>query len=165
MPGIDPFTGLQLPAEFPPGTNPWSGTPISGLPIAAALTGAELVPILQDGQTVAALMSNIQVGGGGGGGMVNPIVPVGAANIAVSRATAGTSASLIVAARVGIAGVGRVNVTLQNTDIEVCLGNSDVTTSSGWRIAPGEAVTVPTTAAIYGITASGTSVIDVLEAF
>src|SRR5258707_15555582 len=59
MPGIDPFTGLQLPPSGPePETTP-DGTPISGLPLAAQLTGAELVPLVQGGVTVQAQLTNV----------------------------------------------------------------------------------------------------------
>jgi hypothetical protein len=59
MPGIDPFTGIQLPPSGPePQTIP-DGTPISALPLASTLTGVELVPLVQGGVTVQAQLQNV----------------------------------------------------------------------------------------------------------
>lgn len=61
------------------------------------------------------------------------------------------------------------NVALQaasgNTN-SVFLGGSGVTTSNGWELVPGAVLTLPYDAAasgVYGIVASGTEVVQVLE--
>jgi hypothetical protein len=69
-PPIDPFTGIQEPEDFPPGTNPCSGTPISQLPLAGGLMGNELVPIDQNGSTV-------QTTAGAIGALGTPTFPLG----------------------------------------------------------------------------------------
>lgn len=162
---IDPLTGIPLPPDPPEGT---TGTPISGLPLAAAITGNEIVPILQNGSTVGALMSNIlAAAGGGGGGNVNPISPVGAGSVVFDRVSVTDAATPIVAARPGAPGVGRVALTLQNNGMAAAaLGEDDTVTVSGWGLQIGEAITIATTAAVFAITATGaTTLIDVLETF
>lgn len=92
--------------------------------------------------------------------------PVGPASIATSQASISTSAALIVAARTGIPGVGRVSVTLYNSgSTAVYFGSSAVTAANGQVLIAGASVTLDTAAAIYGITASGTGVIGIVESY
>ena len=92
--------------------------------------------------------------------------PVGPASAVSSQATISTSASLIVAARTGVVGTGRVSVTLKNsTGNTVFIGPSGVTTSTGYPLMAGEIDSFDTTAAIYGISGSTGNVIGVLETF
>lgn len=166
MPGIDPFTGIPLPPDPPAPSDITTGTPISDLPLAAALIGDEWAPILQQGETVKVQVS--QFGGGGGGGDVtNPIQPVGAGSIfAVPPVTVTAALTLIAAARTGAPGVGRVNLTIQNNGIAaIAIGDNTITPTTGWPLAPGEAITIPTTAAIYGITNNGSIPVAALETF
>ena len=92
--------------------------------------------------------------------------PVGPAALATSQASISTSASLIVAARTGAVGTGRVAVTLYNSGATtVYFGPSGVTTATGAILPSGAAVTLDTTAAVYGVTSSGTDIVGVTETF
>lgn len=92
---------------------------------------------------------------------------VGAGAIATGQySNATASATQIVAARTGAAGTGRVSVTLYNSGaVNVFVGASGVTTSTGIRILPGGSYTIYTTAAVYGVPASGTGTLDYLETY
>ena len=124
--------------------------------------------------------TGITLGSSGGGGSVtqgtSPWVTsvtgtlpgsVGAAAIATGQWSNATgSATLIVAARTGAAGTGRVSVTLYNSgSTTLFYGVSGVTTSTGTRLLAGGSRTIYTTAAIYGVPASGTSTLDYDEVF
>ncbi|MGA8169570.1 MAG: hypothetical protein WB816_01840 [Methylocystis sp.] len=103
-------------------------------------------------------------GGGSGGGTNAP--PVGAASLATSQASVGTSAAQIVAARAGASGTGRVAATLYNAGSStIYFGPSGVTTTSGMPLYAGASATIDTTAAIYGVAAIGTQTIGVMETF
>ncbi len=92
--------------------------------------------------------------------------PVGSGSIATSQAPIGTTAASIVAARTGAIGAGRIAATLYNAgSATVYIGGSDVTTSTGMPLPAGASVTLDTTAAIYGIAASGTQTIGVTETY
>jgi len=92
--------------------------------------------------------------------------PVGAGAFAASQASIGSSAGLIVAARTGAPGTGRIAVTIQNNgSATVFVGAAGVTTAAGMPLAAGAAITINTTAAVYGIAASGTQTIGVLETY
>ena len=91
---------------------------------------------------------------------------VGSAAFAASQASIGTAAAQIVAARTGAAGTGRIAVTLYNAgSATVYFGTSGVTTSTGMPLPAGATATITTQAAIYGIAASGTQTIGVMESF
>ncbi len=103
-------------------------------------------------------------GGGSGGGANSP--PVGSGSLAASQASIGTSATSIVAARTGAAGTGRIAATLYNSgSATVYVGASGVTTSTGMPLPAGASITLNTTAAIYGVAASGTQTIGVTETY
>jgi hypothetical protein len=93
--------------------------------------------------------------------------PVGSAAFATSQASIGTSAAAIVSARTGAPGTGRIAVTLYNAGAQTVYygASSSVTTSTGMPLAPGASVTLDTTAAVYGIAASGTNTIGVTETY
>ena len=92
--------------------------------------------------------------------------PVGSAAFAASQASIGTAAAQIVAARAGVAGTGRIAVTLVNAgSATVYFGASGVTTATGMPLPAGASATVNTQAAIYGIAAGGTQTIGVMETF
>jgi len=92
--------------------------------------------------------------------------PVGSAAFAASQASIGTAAAQIVAARVGAVGTGRIAATLYNAgSATVYFGASGVTTTTGMPLPAGASATVNTQAAIYGIAASGTQTIGVMETF
>jgi len=95
--------------------------------------------------------------------MVNP---VGTAALATAQITVTTSATIIANARTGASGTGRVSATLYNFSANtVYVGNSAVTTTTGVPIPFGAVLTLNTTAAIYGVTTSGTTKVSVLESF
>ena len=92
--------------------------------------------------------------------------PVGSNALATSQASIGTAAAQIVAARAGATGTGRIAVTLYNFGAAtVFYGNSGVTATTGMPLPAGAAATVNAQAAIYGIAASGTQTIGVMETF
>jgi hypothetical protein len=101
----------------------------------------------------------------------NSIIPlsVGAANIAASQVSVTSTATLISAARTGAPGTGRVDITIENFgSTDVFLGGSGVTISTGMKLPgnPGANTTITTTAAIYGIVASGnTQTVSALETY
>ena len=122
----------------------------------AAVKGGSTAPIASDPALVVSISPN--------GPSPNPI---GSGSFATSQASIGTSASLIVTARTGGPGTGRIAVTLYNTGTQTvyCGPTSGVTSSTGMPLAAAAAVTIDTTAAIYGISASGTQTIGVMETF
>ena len=92
--------------------------------------------------------------------------PVGSNALATSQASIGTAAAQIVAARAGAAGTGRIAVTLYNFgSATVFYGAFGVTATTGMPLPAGAAATINTQAAIYGIAASGTQTIGVMETF
>ena len=123
------------------------------------------------GQSVAATQSgtwNVSLAAGsntvGNVGVNNN--PVGSAGFAASQASIGTAAAQIVAARAGVAGTGRIAATLHNAgSATVYFGASGVTTTTGMPLPAGASATINTQAAIYGIAASGTQTIGVMETF
>jgi hypothetical protein len=92
--------------------------------------------------------------------------PVGSNALAASQAAIGTASAQIVAARAGAAGTGRIAVTLYNFgSATVFYGNSGVTATTGMPLPAGASATINTQAAIYGIAASGTQTIGIMETF
>ena len=87
-----------------------------------------------------------------------------------SIATTGSTATTLVSSRTGVAGTGRVAVTIVNTgSVTVYIGATNGVTASGGTggaaIAPGASRTIETQAAVYGVIASGTGSCDVLETY
>jgi hypothetical protein len=93
--------------------------------------------------------------------------PVGAASVAMAQASVGVAASAIVAPRAGAAGTGRIALTLYNAGTAtVYLGASaGVTPTNGMPLPAGASITLDTTAAIYGVAASGAQTIGVTETY
>lgn len=86
--------------------------------------------------------------------------PPGAGSIATGQVAASSVATLIAAARTGVAGTGRVSLTVCNTSaVAVYLGSSTVTSSLGQLLAgvAGACVTLNYTGALYGTTGSSIS--------
>ena len=84
-------------------------------------------------------------------------------SVTSSQATLSTTASLVVAAR-----PGRTQTTFINhSSIDVYLGPSGVTAANGILLAgtKGTQITIPGGAALYGIAASGTPAVGVVEAY
>ena len=107
----------------------------------------------------------IEDGGGNKIAFYN-VPPVGSGALATSHASIAATASQIVAARTGAPGTGRIAVTLYNAgSATVYFGPSGVTTSTGMPLPAGATVTISTQAAVYGIAASGTQTIGIMETF
>lgn len=90
-------------------------------------------------------------------------VPAGTANIATGQATVASTATLVVAARLGRASVKITD--LGTTDI-FC-GAAGVTTATGDLLAgvKGGSITIPTSAAVYCVDATGTQAVSYMEAY
>jgi hypothetical protein len=87
----------------------------------------------------------------------------GAASIATSRSTAGATSTQLVAAR-----TGRGAVTFQNLGtVDVYLGPAGVTAATGFLLPGviGASVTIPTSAAVFGVASTGTQDVAVLETY
>lgn len=83
--------------------------------------------------------------------------------IETAQVTITTAPTMIVALR----GRNNVTVTQNGTGVPVYIGNSNVTVTTGIPIAgvPGAAITVSNSAALYGVTASGSTVVSSIEDF
>ena len=162
--GVTWTLGGALPAfaatpTFNIGTAPtlavnWSGqsVAVSNFPATQAVSIASLPALAAGSNTVG----NVGVNNN----------PVGSAGFAASQASIGTAAAQIVAARAGVAGTGRIAATLYNAgSATVYFGASGVTTTTGMPLPAGASATINTQAAIYGIAASGTQTIGIMETF
>jgi len=132
----------------------WSGqsVAVSNFPVTQAVSIASLPALPAGSNTVG----NVGVNNN----------PVGSGGFATSQASIGTAAAQIVAARTGVAGTGRIAATLYNAgSATVYFGASGVTTTTGMPLPAGASATVNTQAAIYGIAASGTQTIGIMETF
>ena len=94
---------------------------------------------------------------------------VGAANFNTGQAQAGTTVSILVPARVGAPGTGRVKVVIVNetgTD-KVFLGNSGVTAANAFILpaVAGESVTIESMAAIWGMSPTTTQNLSWYETY
>lgn len=113
-------------------------------------------PVLAPGG-YAPLMATESLGGAqptGSGSFASP-APV----------TVGTSATLIVAARTGGAGTGRIAVTITCAAAAAVGPTSAVTFAGAGQIPAGGALTLNTTAAVYGIVGSGSTTCNAWETF
>lgn len=93
--------------------------------------------------------------------------PAGSGAMATGQVSCGTSSTTLVAARTGVAGTGRVSVTVTNlgtNDVEI--GNTGVTTSTGSLLVgvKGASVTFNTTAGLFCVAGSAQSV-SYIESF
>lgn len=83
--------------------------------------------------------------------------------IAPSQVTVAATATQIAAAR-----IGRTAITIENTGtVAVYIGNSNVTTTTGMLLpgVVGASITIAFSGAVYGIAATGTEPVTVLEKF
>jgi hypothetical protein len=117
-------------------------------------------------------VDNVNTNGPAAASAASPVTPsnqpVGAAAFAATQVALSSTATSIVAARTGVAGTGRVSVTITNTTTTaIYLGGSGVTTSTGTLLPGivGASVTLNTTAAVYGIVATGTPTVTALETY
>jgi hypothetical protein len=162
--GVTWTLGGALPAfaatpTFNIGTAPTLAVNWSGQSVAATQSGTWNIGSVASLPALAAGSNTI-----GNVGVNNN--PVGSGGFATSQASIGTTAAQIVAARTGVAGTGRIAATLYNAgSATVYFGASGVTTTTGMLLPPGASATINTQAAIYGIAASGTQIIGVMETF
>jgi hypothetical protein len=98
-----------------------------------------------------------------------PIISVGSAafNAGAPVTVSGVSgsATLIVAARTGAPGTGRIAVTLYNNGsqtVTICMAAGG---TSGFPLAAGAALTLNTMAAVYGFVPSGSCVVAFVETY
>lgn len=118
-----------------------------------------------NGNQVARLYVDSQ--GSGSGGEIVANLGVAPANIATGEVAMTAIAAQIVAARTGAPGVGRVSLVLYNEGSNIItLGGSGVAYGTGVKLLPGGAMTLETTAAVYGVCNTGlTSTVDYLETY
>lgn len=93
----------------------------------------------------------------------NAGVNSGYGGLATAQVSVGTTATLLAAAR-----VGRGSIMLTNLGtVDTWIGGSGVTTTTGVLLVgtKGATLTIPTSAAVYGIVATGTNSISVSEVF
>lgn len=87
----------------------------------------------------------------------------GSASIATAQVSVAATATSVVAAR-----TGRAAVTITNLGAtDVYLGVTGITTATGTLLpgVRGANITIPTSAAVFGIAATGTQSVSVLETF
>ena len=101
---------------------------------------------------------------------INPtnVEQVGTAAFAATQVSVANTATSILAARTGDVGTGRACATITNTStVAVYIGASGVTTSTGAYLAgvAGASITICTQAALYGIVATGTETVSVVETY
>ncbi len=85
--------------------------------------------------------------------------PIGLPNFSPGQVSITTAATLIAAARTGAPGTGRSTVTIVNNSANaVTIGGSGVTTTTGVTIPASGTLTLQTTAAIYGVAGSASTV-------
>ncbi len=125
---------------------PGTGTTVNTLPPGGQALGASSLPVV-----IASDQSAVPTSG------------IGSANFATAQASVGATATSIVGAR-----TGRGAVTVENHGTTaVYLGGSGVTAATGLLLpgVVGASVTIPTQAAVYGITATGTQAVSALETY
>lgn len=101
--------------------------------------------------------------GGGGGSSSSPTVVTdqGLGTFATNQVAVAATATIIAAARATRSGVLIVNPSA----IVIYVGPLGVTTGSGVPVNPGGWIVVGTTAAVYGISASGTNTVAYGEVY
>lgn len=87
----------------------------------------------------------------------------GAANLATNQVSVTNAATAIVAARAGRRAVMIIN----HGTTAVYIGGASVTTANGLFLTgtAGAAVSIPTTAAVYGIVSTGTQTVSYIEVY
>ena len=92
---------------------------------------------------------------------------VGSVNMATGKVTVGTSSVLVVAARTGVAGNGRISATVVNLgSVTIYIGNtSGVTVVTGLPLPPGAAMSLNTMSAIYGISGTASQTVGYVETY
>ena len=85
---------------------------------------------------------------------------VGYGTFDTQQVSVGITPTLIAAAN---AARGGLVVTNPSTTITVFIGSSAVTISTGQALLPGNSITIPTTADVYGVVAASTQTVSFLE--
>lgn len=133
---------------------------VPNLPAAISLNGDEQLYAVQNGISVRVTPQQIA------NLMVLSTVPVGASSFATSQVGVGITQIQIVPPRIGPQGTGRVDVTFYNYGTAVVyVGPNGLTTGNGLPVGPGSSVTLGTTAAVYGLSSTGTQTIAAVETF
>lgn len=119
------------------------------------LTGDLVVTL--DGEPVVLGASSNNIGD------VDVLTVAGAGTLATNQISVANTATLIVASRAGRRGV----VITNHGTTAVYIGLVGVTTTTGILLAGvvGASISIPTTAAVYGIVASGTQTVSFIEAY
>lgn len=124
---------------------------------AAVTTHLDYLPIYTaDGTATGNVGVGVILLGSGGGtaslGTVT-VVPRGAPTLNAAQASLSTTSGVVVAAN-----ATRRSVTIQNMDatITIYVGAGTVSAANGFRLIPGQSVSIDTTAAVNGIAVSGT---------
>jgi len=145
---------------------------ITQLPAAQALTGTELVPVVQNGQTVRTTTGAIGGGGGGGGGVQSVDVSGGTTGLTTSGGPITTTGTITLGGTLNVANGGTGGTTAQQARanvlpsytgnasyvLRVNAGATDVEWSASGGGGSGSVVQVATGAGLTGgpITTSGT---------
>ena len=92
-----------------------------------------------------------------------PVRNVPPVDLDTGQVSVGTSATLIVAERLGRRGVLIAN----GSSVALYIGNSGVATNTGFKIigTDGAGIVIPTERAIYGIVPTGTADVSYMELF
>jgi len=92
---------------------------------------------------------------------------VGSVNMATGQVTVGTSAIIIVAARTGVAGNGRISATVVNMgSATIYIGNtSGVTVANGLPLPAQAAISLNTMSVIYGISGTASQTVGYVETY
>ena len=94
--------------------------------------------------------------------------PASGGNYTAGQVSIGASANLVVAARSGVPGTGRMTLRLTNTGANTvfCANGSGVTTATGMAISAGQTTpALPFYGAMYCIAATGTNIMTVEEIY
>jgi hypothetical protein len=120
-------------------------------------TGASALPI-QDGGNSLTVDGTVAISAGS--------AVIGTVQHSTTTLVSGQSAPTNAAGNIVASRSGRQRLTLLNAgSVDVYVGPSVVTTANGMKLIPGAALTLHTSAAIQGITASGTGAIHYMEEY
>jgi len=119
-------------------------------------------------------INSLQNGGQNTGANSHPVVwasdqtpTVGSVNMATGQVTVGTSSVIIVAARTGVAGNGRISATVVNMGTAtIYIGNtSGVTVANGFPLPAQAAMSLNTMSVIYGISGTASQTVGYVETY
>ncbi len=147
---------------------------LNGSNVATPVSAANPLPVTVSGGggSNSVTVSNVNPNGAATAPNSSPVTPsnqpVGAAAFSYSHVSVSGTATLIVAARTGVSGVGRIQVLITNTTTTpIYIGDSGVATTTGILLpgSVGATTSLSTTAALYGIVASGSATVTEMETY